>query len=163
MDDRRTKAENMAEVYVAAGEGLNVQCSMVSVQWITPLTSLFAHTDKFTYDPYTFPDNVTTAASAFANGLYRLQMEFTLDGMSDLRIGLRNFTPSVYDWSCVDNFRLIYIDDIHTGIEELSVNGQGLMVNGSSPIYDLSGRRISVSSVLPRGLYITNRKKVMVK
>ena len=156
-------AENMAEVYVAAGEGLNVQCSMVSVQWITPLTSLFAHTDKFTYDPYTFPDNVTTAASAFANGLYRQQMEFTLDGMSDLRIGLRNFTPSVYDWSCVDNFRLIYIDDIHTGIEELSVNGQGLMVNGSSPIYDLGGRRISVSSVLPRGLYITNRKKVMVK
>ena len=36
-------------------------------------------------------------------------------------------------------------------------------LQGGEHVYDLSGRRISVSSVLPKGIYIVGGKKVAVK
>lgn len=49
-----------------------------------------------------------------------------------------------------------------TGIEEME-NVKWLKAKGAVAVYDLSGRRISVSSVLPWGLYIENGKKVFFK
>ena len=52
------------------------------------------------------------------------------------------------------------IDD-KTGIENVNVNGNESFLNHN--YYDLSGRRVSVSSMLPRGVYIKDGKKVVVK
>ncbi len=45
-----------------------------------------------------------------------------------------------------------------TGIKVID-NGQSIMENEDGAVYDLSGRRISTSSVLPKGVYIRNGKK----
>ncbi len=48
-------------------------------------------------------------------------------------------------------------------------NGEMIMDNGAGAVYDLSGRKVSVSSdssvpsVLPKGVYIVNGKLVVVK
>jgi hypothetical protein len=50
-----------------------------------------------------------------------------------------------------------------TGIESLAPNSSA---KGDKSIYDLNGRKISMSSdasVLPKGVYIVNGKKVIVK
>ena len=56
-----------------------------------------------------------------------------------------------------------YTDPSTVGIQQME-NGEGRVENDG--IYDLSGRRISTSSVpavLPKGIYIVNGKKVVVK
>lgn len=59
-----------------------------------------------------------------------------------------------------------------TGITEVMDNGKWIMDNEAGAWYDLQGRRISVPSVpsvssvpsvLPKGVYITNGKKIYVK
>ena len=92
-------------------------------------------------------------------------MEFTLDVTSDLRIGMRNYTPTVYDWACVDNFKLIYIKEDETGIGSLTPDSSP-MSEGSNDCYDLCGRRINSSlfilhSSLKKGVYIVNGKKLL--
>ena len=47
-----------------------------------------------------------------------------------------------------------------TGIESLTPN---LSPKEEGNVYDLSGRKVSVPSVLPKGVYIMNGKKVIVK
>lgn len=49
-----------------------------------------------------------------------------------------------------------------TGIEEME-DAKWIKAKGAGAVYDLSGRRISVSSVLPGGIYIENGKKVFIK
>ena len=49
-----------------------------------------------------------------------------------------------------------------TGIEEME-DVKWIKAKGAGAVYDLSGRRISVSSVLPGGIYIENGKKVFIK
>ena len=52
------------------------------------------------------------------------------------------------------------IDD-KTGIEDVNVNGNESLLNHN--YYDLSGRRVSVSSMLPRGVYIKDGRKVVIR
>ena len=125
------------------------------------LLSIYDASVPYTYDPYTYPDNVSTANQAFMDGHYKQQMEFTLEETSDLRIGLRHFAPTVYDWACVDNFKLVYVKKKGTGIID---NGQLTIDNGV--IYNLSGQQIvngkSSNRKLPRGVYIVNGKKRVI-
>ena len=117
----------------------------------------------YTYEPYTYPDNVATANNAFQAGHYQQTMEFTLDVTSDLRIGMRNYTPTVFDWACVDNFKLIYIKEDETGIKDIEHS----TLNIEHLVYDLSGRRVgnsqlsTVNSQLKKGVYIVNGKKLL--
>ena len=54
---------------------------------------------------------------------------------------------------------LVFIDDA-TGMGTGTSTGT---VNGVEAVYDLQGRRVANSSTLPKGIYIVNGKKVMVK
>ena len=125
----------------------------------TPLLSIFDTSVPFTYSPYTYPDNVATANEAFSKGYYRQQMDFVVSETSDVRIGLRHLSLSVYDWACVDNFTLTYVGSQTNGLTEIQpieVVPQG--------IFDLSGRRINTNghiSDLMHGVYIVNGKKIV--
>ncbi|MCR5819566.1 MAG: hypothetical protein K6F94_01250 [Bacteroidaceae bacterium] len=150
--------ESLAEVYV------QTQTATAAGQTSVQMYSLFDSAQGYTYDPYTFPDNVATAAEAFGAGRYRQQMEFTLDETSDLRIGIRNFRPSVYDWACVDNLKLKYSRNNENSIaypEEENITS----ANRPSGIYDLCGRRLSagnsssLNKSLPKGIYIIGGRK----
>jgi len=158
--------EGTAEVYV--NSQFTIHSSLLASK---PLLSIYDESVPYTYEPYNYPDNVSTANQAFQAGYYQQQMEFILEDTSDLRIGLRNFSPTVLDWACVDNFSLIYIEDNETGINAVS-NRQLTIDNGA---YDLSGRKINsqfstpnsqfsiLNSQLKKGIYIVNGKKVVIK
>ena len=55
----------------------------------------------------------------------------------------------------------MYFSATATGINEIE-NGK-LKMEDAQHIYDLSGRKVSVPSVLPKGVYIRNGKKFVVK
>lgn len=144
----------MAEVYVSAVAG-NQQRLLA----LTPMRSLFNAAAPYTYTPYTYPNDVTTAATAFADGHYAQHLDFHLTDVSDLRIGLRHFSPTVYDWACCDNFRLFFKGDLNAiGSVADDETANGKSTNGKC--FDLSGRRVHAPQ---RGMYIMGGKKVVVK
>ena len=151
---------NIANGYLRHTFGTEDTAEVYANEQATNLLSIYDDSVPYTYDPYTYPDNVTTANQAFQAGYYQQQMEFTLEETSDLRIGMRHFTPTVFDWACVDNFSLIYVMDNSTGISTI---GKGQSTNA---IYNLSGQMVNgkwSKGKLPKGVYIVNGKKVIIK
>lgn len=143
--------EGTVEVY--ANSQFTIQESQLASE---PLLSIYDASVPYTYEPYTYPDNVSTANNAFQAGYYQQSMEFTLDETADLRIGLRNFTPTVLDWACVDNFSLIYMKDDGTGIRSVD-NDKWSM--GKRAIYNMAGQRVNKAQ---KGVYILNGRKIVI-
>lgn len=161
---------NITNAYLRHQTGSEGTAEIYANENAVNMLSLFDASVPYTYDPYTYPNNVTSANSAFQEGHYQQSMDFTLDATSDLRIGLRNYTPTTFDWACVDNFSLIYMKGDETGIHEIK-NGELRKKNEGAHIYDLSGREISADtdhslliphSSLKKGVYIQNGKKIVI-
>ena len=148
---------NIANAYLRHTLGTEGTAEVYANSQSVNLLSIFDDSAPYTYEPYTYPDNVTTANNAFQAGYYQQMMEFTLDETSDLRIGLRNYTPTVFDWACVDNFSLIYMKDDDTGIS--SIGNKRTMDNSA---YNISGQKMA-NGKLPKGIYIVNGKKIVIK
>ena len=55
----------------------------------------------------------------------------------------------------------MFFSETTSGIGEIMRDGENETMRGE--VYDLSGRKVSVSSVLPKGVYIVNGKKVVVR
>lgn len=155
---------NIANAYLRHTSGTEGTAEIYANEHAVDMLSLYDASVPYTYDPYTYPDNVTSANNAFQAGNYQQSMEFTLNATTDLRIGLRNFVPTVQDWACVDNFSLIYMKDDDTGIE--TIDNEQLIIDNS--IYDLSGRKVAngqssmVHGQLKKGVYILNGKKTVI-
>ncbi len=145
--------EVMAEVYAATATD-----EAVTDIAQTPMLSLYDEAAPYTFEPYSYPDNVATANSAFADGHYAQHLDFELSDVGNLRLGLRHFTPTIYDWACCDNFQLIYLGGT-TGIGAPRHDAAGVSAEGT--IYDLGGRRLT--GVRQKGFYIVDGKKVVVK
>ena len=131
-----------------------------------PFMSLFDDSAPYTYTPYTYPDNVWTANSAFnTDGEYTDNfVEYTLDEAGDLQVGMRKDTYKTHDWTCFDNFRLYYYGK-GDGIREATGDN-----NAPVDVYTLSGVKLRENAApaqatkgLPRGLYIVGKKKMLVK
>ena len=154
--------EGTAEVYVRGQRTTDNGQQTTDDGQQTSLLSIYDASVPYTFDPYTYPDNVSTANQAFMDGYYQQSMEFALETTSDLRIGIRNFTPTVYDWACVDNFSLVYVTDDATPISTVD-DGR----RAKEAIYNLAGQKIvnsqSSNRKLPRGVYIVNGKKTVIK
>ena len=73
--------------------------------------SLFDGSAPYTYNPYTYPDDVWTANDAFnRDGEYRAnEVEYELLAKGDLRVGLDKTEYRYHDWNCFDNFKLLYV------------------------------------------------------
>jgi hypothetical protein len=117
------------------------------------------------------PDGMSSAAAHFAKNLYDNEVSYTCvpDGGS-LRIGLRARVANSAYWVCFDNFRLFYYGsiplDVVTGIDSQPL-AEGKRAE-TTAIYNLNGQKVSTSqhlntSSLPKGIYIVNGKKVVVK
>ena len=157
--------EGVAEVYMIGQQTMdNGQLTIVGEQ-CSNILSIYDSSVPYTYEPYTYPDNVTTANNAFQDGHYKQTMEFTLDATSDLRIGMRHFAPTVFDWACVDNFSLLYMKEDETGFKDIEHS----TLNIQHSVYDLSGRLLlngqhsMDNGKLPNGVYIIGEKKVLVR
>ena len=112
------------------------------------------------------PNNMEAAAAAF-NTLRRYRpttsvnsLAVTYDPEEDgvLTLGLKKTKAVNDDWTIINQFTLIYTGEDNTGIRE--IENSKLKIQNDA-IYDLSGRRISVPSVLPKGVYIKNGKKIL--
>ncbi len=145
---------NIANAYMRYQNGSEDLADVYANENVVAMASIYSSTD-FTYSPYNYPDNVGSAEAAFNNGLYLQQMDFTLDEIKDLRIGIRKFTPCTYDWMCCDNFKLYYIGSDPTGI---------LGISSDRPVsertYDLNGRQVDNPQ---SGVVIRNGQKILVK
>lgn len=107
--------------------------------------------DKYTYSPYTYADNVNQANSAFnTDNQYNNELQCTVtDGT--LKIGMRSTNSINADWCCFDNFRLSYLGD-PSGVKDITYTA-----TGNNKIYDLQGRLLSVKP--QKGIYIKNNRK----
>ena len=120
------------------------------------------------------PNTMTGASKYFAKGLYdsSVSAELATSG-GNLRVGIKCTSATSWYWTMFDHFRLYFFGGMTDGIE--TVNSEQLTVD-SDVWYDLSGRKIVngqwsivngqwsiVNGQLPRGIYIHNGKKVVVK
>lgn len=110
---------------------------------------------KYTYSPYTFPDNVAQANTAFnADGEYHNTLRVTVTDGS-LTIGIRAEQMANAHWCCFDNFTLQYLGKGTDGIHEIEYRKY------TSPQYfDLNGCAVVPSH---KGIYIMGGKKILVK
>lgn len=128
--------------------------------------SLFDASASYTYSPYTYPDNVSGANTAFnTDKAYSAnEVECTMAEKGDLTVGLRKDTYKYHDWNCFDNFKLYYTGKT-TGISEIASD-----THTTNCIYTLGGVKVNAVSndanalkKLPKGIYIIGNHKVIVK
>lgn len=119
------------------------------------------------------PGTMASASKYFSKGLYDngVFTELAADGRT-LRLGIRSTVSDASYWCIFDNFRLYFYGtmtkDIIDGVQDVIVDKAGLGTDGRpASIYTVSGVRIKegVKNInsLPKGIYILNGKKIMVK
>ena len=108
------------------------------------------------------------ACQAFSRGDYADNSVAVTVTDGTLRLGVRSTTSTGKDWTCFDHFRLTYLGDpTGTGIHTID-NGQ-LTIDNETAVYDLSGRKVAncqlsiVNCQLPKGIYIVNGRKVVIR
>lgn len=115
------------------------------------------------------PNNMQAASIYFGKGLYENAVRDTLTSQGTLKLGLKCTESNSYYWTIFDNFRLYYygkpaasdpsgIQTVKSNVEN-NVKRQGIYgFNGT-----LISRDLSKLATLPKGLYIVNGQKVIVK
>ena len=88
---------------------------------VVPVVGLYDETEAYTYEPYTYPDNLTTASKALNNSelVYDSnQVVVLLHEGELLRCGIRKLSTIASDWTAYDNFRLYYYgpEPAHVGV-----------------------------------------------
>jgi len=127
--------------------------------------SLFDASAPYTYSPYTYPDNVSTANSAFntKKAYADNAVVYSLPVKGDLKVGIAKEIGYTNDWNCFDNFKLYYINKA-TGITDVTATAATAV-----DVYTISGVKLR-SAVRPadalkglsKGLYIVGSRKVAV-
>jgi hypothetical protein len=131
--------------------------------------ALYSGNDKKLANGNYVPNTMEGAARYFAKGLYDSSVTHEQkNANANLRVGIRCTSAPSYYWSIFDNFRLYYFGQNRTlvGIDEVLTEP----TEKTEPIvvYDLQGRKLKNSNTqelenLPKGIYIINGKKIMVK
>ena len=142
-----------------AGSNSMTICNLAGVTSSTKL-----HSDDYEVSSKTYvPITMASAGAYFAKGHYENSLPFTLDKVTDLKLGLKQTTSSAYYWTIFDNFRLYYYGDPQEDIEGGVETGINNVIHQTA-VYDICGKKVSDSlEELPRGLYIRGGKKVWVK
>ena len=116
----------------------------------------------YTYNSYTYPDNLTQASAALndANAYAPVSVSIDLSEGEPLRVGIRKQAIVSSDWVAYDHFQLHYVGGT-TGVEDVSSDHP----NGC--VYDLQGRFVRQIPEnledMPKGVYIIKGEKVLVK
>ena len=110
---------------------------------------------RYTFSPYTYPDNVSQANEAFNNyGLYKNTIKLTLAKAGDITLGIRKDSWTSADWCCFDNFTLHYLGQL-SGIRNVRD-----ITSTDSSAYTLTGRRVDLKTA-GHGVYIQGGKKIV--
>ena len=173
---RRDSTEEVlnAEVYLEGKES----------KWTNKLASIFDNVREYKYDSSDavladslFPDmpdllyhcivnQVAGAKLAFEDGAYEGNFSFRVEEGEEPILGVRKTGKITNDWTCFDNFKLLYygdgdankpddIDDaLDTNIDEVVTDGKATVV--SSAWYTINGVRVAEPK--QRGIYIRQDK-----
>lgn len=116
---------------------------------------------SYTYEPYTYPDNLLQANQTFNSGklAYTCKVEFTVNSKDNVRLGIRKNGVLPSDWTAFDNFRLFRKADDEQSVISPEMDFGGAV--SKEKVFDVSGRR--VERILHPGLYIVGGRKVFVR
>ena len=159
-----------AEVYLKGKE----------TNWTNKLASIFDNVKEYKYDSgdvvlpdSLFPDmtdllyhcivnGVNGAKAAFEDGAYEGNFSFRVEDGEEPVLGVRKTGKITNDWTCFDNFKLLYYgdgdankpDDFVSSVEETVADGKATVV--SSAWYTINGVRVAEPK--QRGIYIRQDK-----
>ena len=159
-----------AEVYLKGKES----------NWTNKLASIFDNVKEYKYDSgdvvlpdSLFPDmtdllyhcivnGVNGAKAAFEDGAYEGNFSFRVEEGEEPVLGVRKTGKITNDWTCFDNFKLLYYgdgdankpDDFVSSVEETVADGKATVV--SSAWYTINGVRVAEPK--QRGIYIRQDK-----
>ena len=159
-----------AEVYLKGKE----------TNWTNKLASIFDNVKEYEYDSgdvvlpdSLFPDmtdllyhcivnGVNGAKAAFEDGAYEGNFSFRVEEGEEPVLGVRKTGKITNDWTCFDNFKLLYYgdgdankpDDFVSSVEETVADGKATVV--SSAWYTINGVRVAEPK--QRGIYIRQDK-----
>ena len=159
-----------AEVYLKGKE----------TNWTNKLASIFDNVKEYKYDSgdvvlpdSLFPDmtdllyhcivnGVNGAKAAFEDGAYEGNFSFRVEDGEEPVLGVRKTGKITNDWTCFDNFKLLYYgegeankpDDFVSSVEEAVADGKATVV--SSAWYTINGVRVAEPK--QRGIYIRQDK-----
>ena len=159
-----------AEVYLKGKE----------TNWTNKLASIFDNVKEYKYDSgdvvlpdSLFPDmtdllyhcivnGVNGAKAAFEDGAYEGNFSFRVEEGEEPVLGVRKTGKITNDWTCFDNFKLLYYgdgdankpDDFVSSVEETVADGKATVV--SSVWYTINGVRVAEPK--QRGIYIRQDK-----
>ena len=125
----------------------------------TAIMNLYS-SDAYTYSPYNYPDNLSSASTAFnTNEQYAdNSVAFTLTADdSPLRLGIRKLQNIAADWVAYDHFQLHYLGN-STAIRLIDLNST--LSKGEGAIYNVQGQRLNG---LQKGINIVDNKKIFIK
>ena len=117
------------------------------------------------------PNNMEAASYYFKKGLYDNEVTMAKKQTGALKLGLRCNTSSDGYWTIFDNFRLYYFGSMDKG-EVTGIDGLPTETVETTPavrqgIYNLQGQLLSRDAsdvnTLPKGIYIVNGKKIIVR
>ena len=169
---RREGEESLnAEVYLKGKE----------TNWTNKLASIFENVQEYKYvsndivlsdtlftDEYQdllyhcIVNDVAGAKAAFEDGAYEGNFSFRVEEGEEPVLGVRKTGKITNDWTCFDNFKLLYYgdgdankpDDFVSSVEETVADGKATVV--SSAWYTINGVRVAEPK--QRGIYIRQDK-----
>ena len=100
---------------------------------------------------------VVTDGNLLALTFYGLHIVTTNTQYREFEVRLPGFEPGKYYVYNKSDIPEELVCKPTTGVK--AIDAERLMIDNDAPTYDLSGRRISVSSALPKGVYIRNGRK----
>ena len=156
------KGNNNAVAYLYAGTESTKLCHLAEYA-----STRKVHSDDLTMSsPKSYvPCTIASGAAYFKKGYYDNELFFELTKVTDLKLGIRQSTSASLYWTFFDNFRLYSYGrmskDEATGMEVVKMEEKVLHdVN----VYSIHGQKVGTTlEGLPRGIYIINKRKVIVK
>ncbi len=156
------QGNNNVVAYLYAGTESTKLCHLAEYA-----SSRKVHSDDLTMSsPKSYvPCTIASGAAYFKKGYYDNELFFELTKATDLKLGIRQSTSASLYWTFFDNFRLYSYGrmskDEATGIE---VTGMEQPVPYGTDVYNIHGQKVGTTlEGLPRGMYIVNKRKVIVK
>ena len=152
--------QNDVVAYLYAGRNEMKICHLAEGASATKL-----HDDDYAAASQAYvPNTMASSAAHFAKGYYDNSLLFNLTTATNLQLGVRQSVSAAYYWTILDNFRLYYYGsmtiDMVTDVETVVVED----AESRAAVYNIHGQKVGDSlDGLPRGLYICNGKKVLVK
>lgn len=113
------------------------------------------------------PNTMNSANMFFKRKLYDNEVVTNMaNDNSNLRIGLKCTTYSTSYWTIFDNFRLYYYGTMTTEdvISDISTPTTENETAENATVYNLQGVKVGTSlEGLPKGIYIVNKRKVIIR